>query len=1081
MLDKWIKKITERIESFRHSGLALYETYKTKLISKIPEQQLRIMVGVVVACLAVGFFLGHGMTKKFSFTDSFKKRVLFPGVQTDGSYILSNFENPGEADNWNLMAAKVSLSTNYAWEGTKSGQITFSGGKEIAAVSLEDLGKGKSKINNWSKYGALQFYIFHPGTQTDQLTLMITDLEGKKFEEKLSIPKGTWVKFAIPVSKMASLDVKKINQLSFSRRGTSEAAEFYLDGLRLIPSSVASGMFSKENIFDYGFAKRKAFWSVFDQQLNSEVIHVPFVVKNETNAFCQLCPGEGGIPFPMNELKDLKAIRLRNAFGEDLPFQAKALAYWPDQSIKWLSLNFETTLNPDQGEGFFLDYGHPIKSIDFSSPMNISETNASLQINTGPLEVTLNKQQFYLYERIRLDQNSNHLFESNEEVSSQAKLTLTFKGKEYRTDLDRKTYKLEVEEKGPLKIVVKASGWYQSEDGNRFCQAIVRYYFYQGKSNFKISHTLIYTGYPENKQYGAYEMLHLPDNEPIESYELKIPYHFSTANDEKIYMGLSHSEPRAIIAGDRVSLYQKNYDEAVLNQDVQVLPMEDTFLGWMDLSNATEGIALSLRHFRENFPKAFKVNRLSGELEISLWPKETGLLDLSTTPKSVGPEDYGRGNAFGLAKTHEVMLYFHKGNAADSNAFNQAQSFLEPFLIRTNPYWVDATGALGRLFPVDSKYATQEKMLERLFDWAERQPRNYKWYGMLNFGDTLTWMRQDDGDTPGGTTYPTMDWNPSGRWGWYNCEGIGTHFGALLQFVRSGEWKYFEFGENLTKHIMDVDTIHYDTVSNDKRIKGQISERYSRVGAMHRHSGDHWGGRTDEASHTNVAGILLYYYLTGNERAFDVAKEVGEYFLTEPFTYMDRPDLAPNRAMANAMWGEILLYQATWDDRYKKAADKILKIFLQGQQTDGSYLENYNAIFNKWEGSKHELYMGGYVIWALMTYHELTQDPAVKEAFLKLVRYLAPTEFTGPTILQGIAYAYSITKDPFFITMAERNLKQIMDNQKFSDDPVLDGLIYEKPIYHRPMAFLSTVPYVFGALEDYYNEQQQQQQQQQLK
>ncbi len=112
--------------------------------------------------------------------------------------------------------------------------------------------------------------------------------------------------------------------------------------------------------------------------------------------------------------------------------------------------------------------------------------------------------------------------------------------------------------------------------------------------------------------------------------------------------------------------------------------------------------------------------------------------------------------------------------------------------------------------------------------------------------------------------------------------------------------------------------------------------------------------------------------------------------------------------------------------------------------------------------------MGGYVVGALMSYHELTQDEAVKETFLRLVRYLAPTEYTGPTILHGIAYAYLITHDPFFIATAEENLKRLLSHQQFSQDPRIDGLIYEKPIYHRPMAFLSTVPYVFGALEEHF-------------
>ena len=113
--------------------------------------------------------------------------------------------------------------------------------------------------------------------------------------------------------------------------------------------------------------------------------------------------------------------------------------------------------------------------------------------------------------------------------------------------------------------------------------------------------------------------------------------------------------------------------------------------------------------------------------------------------------------------------------------------------------------------------------------------------------------------------------------------------------------------------------------------------------------------------------------------------------------------------------------------------------------------------------------MMGYMVGALMSYHELTQDEEVKNMLLKLVRYLAPTEYGGPASLHGIAYAYFISKDPFFIFMADENLKKLLSHQQFSNDPLKDGLIYDKPIYHRPMAMLSTVPYVFGALEEHYS------------
>lgn len=1047
---------------------------------------LRLVLVIAGVSLAIGYFVGYAATQggagqkgllKGGRGSSFswfglmgQKKTFFPGLQPDGSFVFSNFEKATDIDSWNLISTSMKSTTRYAWEGSSSAQVTYFAGTELAVVTIDDLGRGSKRPSNWSSYGALQFTLFHPGKTKEPLTFLVTDLWGKQYEETLSIPGGRWTQFVISTSKMAaSLNIEKINQLSISRRATDKTLDVYIDDIRLVPLTQASVGANTEKMMDYGFLKQRPAWTIKDPQGKLEIVRVPFILRNETSAFCHLCPTQGGIPLPMGELRDLSNHLIRNAQGEEIPFQSRVLAYWPDRSVKWLDVHFEATLAPGEGTGYFLEYGPSVRSLDYTSPLRVSEEGESIQVNTGVLEASFSKKSFFLFDRIALDRNGNASFEPDEMMTSQTALTLLFRDKEFRTDLDNTTYKIEVEEKGTQRVVLKASGWFESEDGDRYCQAIVRYYFYQGKSFVRVSHTFIYTGYPENKQYAAYQMLRLPANETIGAYGIRIPYTFSEKRDEQLLAGVSRGAAVGMDVGDSLTLFQKDYDGAVMERDGSGIPFQDFYAGWMDISNPTGGLTISLRHFRENFPKAYRIDRNKGELFVDLWPKDAGELDLATTPSAVGPESYGRGNAFGLGKTHDLLFYFHTGPAIPANVPHVAGSFLEPLLIRTNPYWVDATGALGRLFPVDPKYATEERMLEKLFDWAARQPHDFKWYGMLNFGDTLTWLRDEDDEQK----YDTFDWNPMGRWGWYNCEGVGTHTGALLQFARSGDWKYFEFGENLARHIMDVDTVHYDTIANDKRIKNALDGKYSRVGAMHRHNANHWGDRTDEASHTNVLGLLLYYYLTGEERTLDVAKEVGEYFLTEPFSYIERVDVAPNRAMANALWGDVLLYQATGDERYKKAADRIVKIFLKGQQPDGSFLENYNKILGTWSGEKHELYMAGYVVGALMSYHEMTQDEAVKETFLKLVRYLAPLEYTGPTILHGIAYAYLITRDPFFIAIAETDLKKIISHQQSSNDSRMDGLIYEKPIYHRPMAFLSTVPYIFGALEEHFKEQGQ--------
>ena len=852
---KEIDEIKQKFKELQGILRTLIESYRDRLLAKfsrMPVLNLNAKIGLALVglALAVGFFAGSVANKEGQtlnaatpsspwnpfkwFGSVFAGRIYLSGTQPDGSFLFSNFETQEAMNSWTLIAARMMPSTNYAWEGAHSGQVTFLAGKEIAAISIDELGKSRSQPSDWSAYDSFQMYVFHPGDQFEELNFLVTDIWGKRYSETLKIPPVTWVKIVVPMAKIsAALNTKKVNQVSISRRQTSIARDFYFDDTRLISLSTR-GALSRANMFDYGFSDRKVAWSVFDPQVNSQIVHVPFVVKNETTAFCHLCPAEGGIPLPMGEVQDFKSVRISNSYGEDIPFQSRVLAYWPDRSVRWLGVHLESTLPPGQGAGYFVDYGPNIRGLDFASSLKVTENDQAIIVNTGSLEAVLSKRSFYLFDRVSVDRNANGTFESSEEMTSKAQFTLSFHGKEFRTDLDSKTYKIEVEEKGSQRVVIKASGWYQSEDGKRENQAIVRYYFYQGKNYVKLSHTLIYTAYPANEQFAAYKLARLPENEPIEAFGLRIPYQFSEKRDEQVFLGLSQRNPFGMALGDKLELYQQDYDIATLRRDGGLINPENNpenaYAGWFSLSNEEQGIAVSLRYFRENFPKAFKVDRTKGMVQVDLWPQEAGPLDLSTTEKAVGPDAYGRGSAFGLAKTHDLLIYFHKGKAAEANALNVAGSFMKPLIIRSNPYWMDATGALGRLFPSDPKYATAERILDRLFDWADRQPKNFKWYGMLNFGDTLTWWRNDDGE--GGTKYTELGWHPTGRWGWYNCEGVGVHTGALLQFARTGIWKYFEVGESMAKHIMDVDTIHYDTVK-ERNLRNMINERYSHVASIH--------------------------------------------------------------------------------------------------------------------------------------------------------------------------------------------------------------------------------------------------------
>ena len=1019
-----------------------------------------------------GFFIIASIGKAFSSSGGnasflswfFQEEIYVPGEQSDGSFLLGDFETQEELNAWLGASADLEISDRNAVQGEHSLEVIFLGGVPTSSLMLEDYFKSRKAKTNWSAYQAFEIHISNPRQAQERLILQIKDKKGLRFKQNLKAPAGGLKVFTVPIRQLAQkLDIQNIAQISLFRWKPKTDRNFYIDAVRLVPvredqrSQAALQVKPiKErpvNPLDFGFKARRPAWEIKTSMAGDSVIRVPFILRNETKGPCNACPVEGGIPFPQGELKDLHHLVIRNAALQEVPFQARVLGRWPDKSLKWIGFHFDTTLAPGQVAGHYVEYGEQVKKPVFGSRFRVIENDSMIRVQNGKMEVRIDKTQFYLFESVFLDLNKNSVMEPTERVVSQAPLTLTFRGKEFRADFDKKTYEVEIEEKGTQRAVVKASSWFQSREGQRYGKLVLRYTFYAEKNYVKVAHTFIYTGYPENRFYHKYRGLKLPKNETVDSFGLTLPYEFFSQDGAVITAGKEKGQTFEDQQSQEVRFMQLAWDESSLQRDGVRSGASTKLRGWVDLSSNSRGVAVAVRNFKENFPKAFYIDRKSKQLHIALWPKEAGALDLATTSNALGEGSAARGSAFGLAKTHDLLFYFHEGDAATAKSAEVAETFMTPMIIRTNPFWVDATGALGRLYPVTQRFATEEKMLEALFDWAARQPKDFRWYGMLNFGDVQSWYRKG----PDGS----FGWFPTGRWGWYNCEMVGIHTGALLQFARTGEFKYFQFGENFARHLMDVDTVHHNTIQEDSRLRKILDDEVSQVGSIHRHNGDHWGGRNEESSHTSVVGILYYYYLSGNERALDVAKEIGEFYLKEPFTYTGHPDQAPHRAMANALWGDVLLYEATGDPRYKAAADKIIEIYLKGQEEDGSFLETYNPLDGSWSGKKHGLYMTSYALGAFISYHQLTQDKEVKEMLLRLVKFLK----ADPAALHGASYAYFLTGEREYIQTIDTGLSKLLKNQKVSSNPMIDGLIYDKVIYHRPTSFLYSTVYAMEALE----------------
>jgi hypothetical protein len=973
--------------------------------------------------------------------------------------VICDFETPEDLNKWSFSNAKMELTNEYASSGKYAAKIYVRPSSDASGARIDKYFKQNKKITDWSRYEVVSFDLFNPGNTEERVILQIKDMDESRVKINLHLKPNTHNPINIDIAGLWNeIKADKISQFNLCLWDNKAEKVFYLDNLRLLPAAA----FAKQNknitdaefipqkgekIYatgDYFYFNRQK-WLKIDTQRNISFIQIPLVIANQAsfnNVFLS-----GGIPFARGEIFSTDNLKLVGNSTGDLPFQFKILSYWPDKSIKWGLLEFKPAIPGQTEQKYYLCYGTGLNKEKFSSLLNIKDEPDSITVNTGSLEFSVSKRKFYLFDSVRLGQNL---------VSTKADLILNFQGHEYHSSLD-KDVSVILEESGPLKAVIKASGWFVSEKGSKFCKFVTRISAFAGESYLKVQHTFIYTGYPENKYHYLYEGKRLPENEPIDAIYITLP--FTVKEGSKYTFGVDNQ----IMQGDftdTVSIFQDKFNDYTVIKRGKTLGTGKKLEGWLDFGSNDFSVTVGIKNFWQQFPKSYLIDKDKQCLEVYLWPKEAGKLDLKTTEAAYGPDSVARGSAFGLAKTHEIDFYFHEKDHSQSNVKEIITGLSSDALIMSESAWIADTKALGKVLPVDRRLYSEEDFLSRLFDWGNRQIENFGWYGMTDFGDTLSWYRKESFDK----SYDDWGWHPEGRWGWYNCEAVSTHTGALLQFLRTGEHKYFAFGANLARHIMDIDTCHYNTVANDSRLKNTISDDYSQVGSMHRHNGNHWGGENAETTHTNITGLVFYYYITGDPRTKDVIEEVGSFFLKERIYYFRHPDIVAQRAIANVLWGEVLLYELTQDERYKKAADKWVNLLYLGQRHNGSWLENYNPVKNRWEGSPATGFMRAYTVPALIEYHKLTGNKAIGECIVKVADMLMNEEYSSD--FDATAYSYWLTGEKKYLEGIKNRLDVALKHQRQSDDPIWNGMVYQKPYYTRVSEFLYQMPYAFEVLAD---------------
>jgi hypothetical protein len=194
-----------------------------------------------------------------------------------------------------------------------------------------------------------------------------------------------------------------------------------------------------------------------------------------------------GIPLPEHA-----AIRKPSELGLEgaKVGQFRVLAWWPSGSIKWILVDTQTDVDSaGMVKQLFLTTGHG----NFGGEPLAKDSPAKIEIRVGIAEFTIRKSRFNLIDRaVVANKEIIKPGTSRGLILAGPALGLTVCGAcktSYSSSNDASSI-AEIEENGPARAVIKATGAHKDAQGHVYMRFTVRMTFYRGKSYVKITSIL---------------------------------------------------------------------------------------------------------------------------------------------------------------------------------------------------------------------------------------------------------------------------------------------------------------------------------------------------------------------------------------------------------------------------------------------------------------------------------------------------------------------------------------------------------------------------------------------------------------
>ena len=591
----------------------------------------------------------------------------------------------------------------------------------------------------------------------------------------------------------------------------------------------------------------------------------------------------------------------------------------------------------------------------------------------------------------------------------------------FRSAWDKEPPEITVEEDGPVHAVIRQQGWYAAEDGERLCRYDIRIHAFRGKSYLRILHTWVLTHDSRKVQFGDIS-IRFPVAESIGKYRFGIDDQYREKPFET-----------TIADNTRISLVQQDSDRfeilAWQGTKSRLLRQGTHAGGWAAVRTDNHSIAVHLRDMWQQYPAELEVAEKA--LAVHFWPahgfeykhrERPDSYGVHRWPLSDGPfmdlqprkyveevmmkdrekiPGYDMFNALGLAKTHEVWLDIEAGSRSSSVLQERAARFEQPPAARADAGWIGNADVFRPFLPRDEKrYPIIENQIRARWEGnTYLQDRSHD-YGWLHYGDRHSIYNV---------------YGPTAKLGYHRNWLVSCYRAGMepwLLWARSGDRLYFRWAEMLSRHVMDIDTVHWTS-------KEVFPPHYK--GQFYAMSFGHYSRALHNGSRHNdpIGYNMMYYYLTGYRRSLDVLTACGERELTN-----DLRGGKQGRFVAVTGHNHLDMHRITWDERYWQNAFGAINTML-----DAAVSEEVSATYF-WE-FLHDI-------------EDFTGDSRLRSAVLNIAHKLIGKpwgeQWSYPE-LYIFAHAYKLTGDPKYIAWGKGKLHMRISNINLSDNEELYGRV----------------------------------------